>query len=76
MSAPELTSELQTRLQYAMVKVHKGWELQSLRDLETHTSQVPPNTLNVSASVSAAVGLAKIKRRPSSQVPWPNAFQL
>lgn len=63
MSTRELASELRTRLQYAMVKVHNGWERESLCDLETLVRQREATTQRKRSPAHTAEGKLGFTRR-------------
>ncbi|KAH7324884.1 hypothetical protein B0I35DRAFT_425137 [Stachybotrys elegans] len=46
----ELSSELKTRLTYAMVKLNNGWQAHSIEEVETLTSQVASPTSSTSTA--------------------------
>ncbi|KAF7558361.1 hypothetical protein G7046_g5800 [Stylonectria norvegica] len=69
----ELSADLKTRLTYAMVKVHHGWQSNSLDEVESMASQAASPTSSSTSTVHRRQGSSASPRMPmsapSSQVP-------
>ncbi|KAM0200756.1 hypothetical protein ACHAPI_002421 [Fusarium lateritium] len=73
----ELSNELRTRLSYAMIKVNKGWQSNSLEEVENMASQAASpvsstSTVHQRQGSSASPRMA-MSKPPSSSAPLPQA---
>ncbi|KAF4341330.1 hypothetical protein FBEOM_4803 [Fusarium beomiforme] len=74
----ELSNELKTRLSYAMVKVNKGWQSNSLEEVENMASQAASPVSSTSTihhrQGSSASPPIPMSNPPSSSAPLPHPY--
>ncbi|KAG7413737.1 hypothetical protein Forpe1208_v007308 [Fusarium oxysporum f. sp. rapae] len=74
----ELSNELKTRLSYAMIKVNKGWQSNSLEEVENMASQAASPVSSTSTihnrQGSSASPRMPMSKPPSSSAPLPQPY--
>ncbi|KAF5678438.1 hypothetical protein FCIRC_6477 [Fusarium circinatum] len=74
----QLSNELKTRLSYAMIKVNKGWQSNSLEEVENMASQAasPVSTASTihNRQGSSASPRIPMSKPPSSSAPLPHPY--
>ncbi|EMT70812.1 hypothetical protein ACKRZS_009037 [Fusarium odoratissimum] len=74
----ELSNELKTRLSYAMIKVNKGWQSNSLEEVENMASQAASPVSSTSTihnrQGSSASPRIPMSKPPSSSAPLPQPY--